>query len=145
VDSRGFTLIESLVVLSIVAVISFVTIFQINPNRNMLEHHLFLSQLQSDFYIAQQYAISHQQELTVVFDPQQKKYYIRVKYNDDYTIVEKNFPPKVSVKYGSLPLTFKILPDGNVNQFGSLYIYIGGKEYKLTFLLGKGRFYIVET
>lgn len=144
-DSRGFTLIETLVVLSIVAVISTVTIFQINPNKNMFDHHLFLSQLQSDFYLAQQYAISHQQELTVVFDLQQKRYYIRVIFDGGFTVVEKKFPPNVSLKNGSLPLTFKILPDGNVNQFGSLNIYIGGKEYRLTFLLGKGRFYIVET
>jgi competence protein ComGD len=145
VDSKGFTLIETLVVLSIVAVISSITIFQINPNKNMFEHHLFLSQLQSDFYLAQQYAISHQQELTVVFDIQQKRYYIRVKFDGGLTVVDKQFPPKVSVKYGSLPLTFKFLHDGNVSHFGSLYIYINGKEYKLTFLLGKGRFYIVET
>jgi competence protein ComGD len=145
VDSRGFTLIETLVVLSIVAVISSVTIFQINPNKNMFDHHLFLSQLQSDLYLAQQYAISHQQELTVVFDLQQNRYYIRVIFDGGFTVVEKKFPPKVSVKNGSLPLTFKILKDGNVNQFGSLNIYIGGKVYRLTFLLGKGRFYIVET
>lgn len=144
-DSRGFTLIETLVVLSIVAVISTVSIFQINPKKNMFEHHLFLTQLQSDFYIAQQYAISHQQELTVVFDLQQSKYYIRVKFDSGFTVVEKQFPPTVSMKYGSLPLTFKILPDGNVSHFGSLYINIDRKEYKLTFLLGKGRFYIVET
>jgi competence protein ComGD len=144
-DSKGFTLIETLVVLSIVAVISTVTIFQINPKKNMFEHSLFLTQLQSDLYYAQQFAISHQQELTVAFDLQQKRYYIRLKYESGFTIVEKQFPPNVSVKYGSIPLTFKILPDGNVSHFGSLYIYINGKEYKLTFLLGKGRFYIVET
>jgi competence protein ComGD len=144
-DSRGFTLIETLVVLSIVAVITSVTILQVNPNRNRFDHYLFLSQLQSDFYLAQQYAISHQQELTVVFDLQQKRYYIRVKFDSGHTVVERKFPSKVSVKYGSLPLIFRILPDGNVSHFGSLYIYIKGKEYKLTFLLGKGRFYIVET
>jgi competence protein ComGD len=145
VDSRGFTLIETLIVLSIVAVITTVTMFEINPKMNRFDNHLFLTQLQSDFYFAQQYAISHQQELTVVFDLQQKRYYIRGKFDSAFTVVEKQFPPKVSVKYGSLPLTFKILPDGNVSHFGSLYIYIDRKEYKLTFLLGKGRFYIVET
>jgi competence protein ComGD len=144
-NSRGFTLIETLVVLSIVIVISSASIFQVNPSRKILDHHLFLSQFQSDFYLAQQYAISHQQELTVVFDLQQKRYYIRVKFDSGFTIVERQFPAKVSMKYGSQPLTFKILPDGNLSQFGSLYIYINGKEYKLTFLLGKGRFYIVET
>jgi competence protein ComGD len=144
VNAKGITLIETLVVLSIVAVISSVTIIQINPKKYMFENDLFLTQLQSDFYVAQSFAISHQQELTVVFDIQQKRYYIRGKFNG-LTIIERKFPPRVSIKYGSLPLTFKILSDGNINQFGSLYIYIGEREYKITFLLGKGRFYIVET
>lgn len=142
-NSKGFTLVEILLVFSIFMVISSVTIIQLNPKRNMFENHLFLTQLQSDLYFAQQYAISHQQELTVVFDVQQNRYYFRTKF-DGSAIIERKFPPKVSVNYGSLPLTFKILPDGNVNQFGTLNITIDRKEYRLTFLLGKGRFYIVE-
>jgi competence protein ComGD len=141
VDSKGFTFIETLIVFSILAVVASVTLIQLNPNKNMMDHHLFLTQLQTDIYNAQQIAITHQQEVTVVFDTQARRYYFRLKF-DNSPFIERKFPSKVSVKYGSMPLIFRILHDGNVSQFGTLFIYIDGKEYRLTFLLGKGRFYI---
>jgi competence protein ComGD len=141
VNSRGYTFIEILIVFSILAVISSVTFIQLNPNKNMLDHQIFLTQLQSDLYYAQQVAIAQQQEVTVVFDNQAKRYYTRLKF-DSSSFIERKFPSNVSMKYGSMPLNFRILHDGNVSQFGSFFIYMDGKEYRLTFLLGKGRFYI---
>jgi competence protein ComGD len=143
VNTKGFTLIETLLVLSIVAIISSVTIIQLKPQSKFLENQLFLSQLKSDFYVAQQYAISHQQEITFVIDQTQKRYYFRSK-SEVTPIIVRFYPPTMTWQAGSMPLTFKFLHDGNVNQFGSLYFYLSEKSYKLTFLLGEGRFYVEE-
>ncbi|MHC0035931.1 competence type IV pilus minor pilin ComGD [Pseudoneobacillus sp. C159] len=142
-NNQGYSLIESLLVLSIVFVLASVTVILLNPNKTLLDHHLFLTQFQSDFYLAQLTAISHQQEVTVVFENPTKRYYFRRRY-EDTTFIERKYPKDVSVMMGSMPLTFKILPDGNVNKFGTLFIKINRKDYWITFLLGKGRFYIVE-
>lgn len=143
-NNKGFTLVEMLLVLSIVLVISSVTIIQFKPHRNFLDKHIFLSQFQSDLYYAQQYAISHQEDVIIFIDINQKRYYLRTMSNAPI-LLERYYPPSVSWRPGSLPLTIKFLPDGNVSQFGSLTIFIGDISYKLTILLGKGRFYIVET
>jgi competence protein ComGD len=143
VSNNGYSLIESLIVLSIVFVIASVTSIFINPNKTVLDHQLFLTQLQSDIYLAQLTAISHQQEITVAFDNQLNRYYFRKRYEDS-SFIEKRYPQNVEVTMTTMPLTFKILPDGNINKFGTLLIKINQKEYGMVFLLGKGRFYFVE-
>lgn len=142
-NTKGFTLIESLIVLSIVAIISTVTLFLMKPYQLFFEKKLFLSQLQSDFYVAQQYAISHQRDITVTILPEQKYYYIRDRYDAPF-VLERYYSSNVNIKPGSLTLSFKFLPNGNANQIGSFYIQIGEKYYRFTMQLGKGRFYIVD-
>ncbi|WP_442594886.1 competence type IV pilus minor pilin ComGD [Neobacillus sp. D3-1R] len=142
-DNKGFTLIESLIVFSMVAIISTGTLFFFKPHQLFFEKKLFLSQLLSDFYIAQQYAISHQREITVSIIPEQQYYYIRERY-DSPIIIERNYSERIKIKPGSLPLSFKFLPNGNASQIGVFYIRIGDKSYQFTMQLGKGRFYIVD-
>lgn len=140
--SNGFTLIETLIVLSIVAIVSSGSFILMKPSKNSLENHLFLTQFQSDLYIAQQNAISHQREVSVTIVPEQNYYYFR-EYNGKL-ILKRSYSPNITFKTSSLPWSFKFLPDGNVNQFGILYFQIGKKAYKLTMQLGKGRFYVEE-
>ncbi|MFD2446043.1 competence type IV pilus minor pilin ComGD [Bacillus sp. CGMCC 1.16607] len=141
---KGFTLIETLIVLSIVAIISLGSFVLIKPQKELIANHLFLTQFQSDLYVAQQYAIAHQIEVTVKIIPERNYYYIHERYDAKY-IVERYYLPTITFGPGSLPFMFKFLPDGNVSHFGSLNFKIGSKSYKLTIQLGKGRFYIVES
>jgi competence protein ComGD len=142
VNSKGFTLIETLLVLSIVFIISSVTIFHYHPHKNTSFDKLFIYQLQSDLYFAQQYAISHQNEVTVHID-QLNNYYIISE--DAKPIIKRVFTSNVTWDKGSLLLTFRFLLDGNTNKAGVLFFTINQRTYKLTILLGKGRFYVVET
>lgn len=142
-NNQGFTLIESLVVLSIVVIITSSILFLIKPHQLFFESKLFLSQLQSDLLVAQQYAISHQREITVTIIPEQQYYYIRERYDAPF-VIERYYSSEVIIQPGSLPLSFKFLPNGNANQIGSFYIQIGEVFYKFTMQLGKGRFYIVD-
>jgi competence protein ComGD len=109
----------------------------------MLEDNEFLTQLQADLLYAQQYAISHQCEVLVMFTENHYEYSIYTRY-DLPPIVERNYSTKIKVYGGSLPLIFKFLPDGNVSKFGSFYVRTSDKSYRITFLIGKGRFYVIE-
>jgi competence protein ComGD len=140
---RGFTLIESLLVLSIFLIISSVTVFTIKPQYEWKESEMFLTQLKADLLYGQQYAISHQQEVTVIFSEQQHSYYLRTSSSLPPFVV-RNYSENITVSPGSLPLSFKFSPSGTINKFGSFFIQCGSKHYRFTFLIGKGRFYAIE-
>ncbi|WP_160721651.1 competence type IV pilus minor pilin ComGD [Bacillus sp. USDA818B3_A] len=142
-SQNGFTLIESLLVLSIFMIISSITVFSLQPQDEVLQDEAFISQLKADLLYSQQYAISHQDEISIVFVPNQYIYYGITK-GDKPPIVERSYPTSIYLTEGSLPLYFKFLPDGNVNKFGSFYIQTKKKTYRVTFLIGKGRFYVTE-
>ncbi|WP_144563131.1 competence type IV pilus minor pilin ComGD [Neobacillus bataviensis] len=140
---KGFTLIESLLVLSMFMIISSITVFTLQPQHFVLEDEAFISQLRSDLLYTQQYAISHQYEVSIVVKPDQYKYYIIGKANRP-PIVERNYSTNITITEGSIPLYFKFLPDGKVNKFGSFFIQTKKKKYRVTLLIGEGRFYVTE-
>lgn len=142
-NQKGFTLIESLVVLSIFIIISSITVVSIKPQYYMADDETFISQLKADLYYAQQFAISHQKEVKVNFIPNRFRYII-YENNNSPNIVERQYSPNIHVSPGSIPLYFKYLPNGNVDQFGSLFFKSKEKSYRLTILIGKGRFYVAE-
>lgn len=139
----GFTLVESLIVFSVFMLLATVTAFMVRPQYQYAEKQSFLTQLKADLLYGQQYAISHQHEVTVNFIPEQHYYCIRDNYLRPF-IVERTYPDNITLSPGSMPLYFKYLPDGNVSKFGNFYITINGKEYHFTILIGKGRFYVPE-
>jgi competence protein ComGD len=142
-NKNGFTLIEMLVVLSGFLILSSITLILLKPNYSILDKQLFFTQLKSDLYFAQQYAISHQREVTVSIIPEQHFYYIRERGTTPI-IVERDYSKKISVMEASIPLNFQFLPDGNVSRFGSFLVRMGNKTYRFTLLIGKGRFYVAE-
>ncbi|SEM28023.1 competence protein ComGD [Mesobacillus persicus] len=142
-QKNGFTLIETLIVLSAFLVMSLASSMLLKPTYNLLDSHLFFSQLKSDLFLAQQHAISHQEEVTIHIMPESNYYYIRTRFNGPM-LVERKYSPNVKVREGTLNLYFQFLPDGNTNRFGSFYIEIGNKLYRMTVLIGRGRFYVVE-
>ncbi|OIK11765.1 competence protein ComG [Bacillus sp. MUM 116] len=142
-SQAGFTLIESLLVLTIFLIISSITVFSIKPQSNRIEDEVFISQLKADLIYAQQYAISHQHEVTVSFMENEYNYYI-FESNDIPRLVERYYSRDIHVNPGTLPLYFRFLPDGNVSKFGSFTVVTKDKQFRITFLLGKGRFYVKE-
>jgi len=140
---KGFTLIETLLVLSIFLIISSITAFILQPQYNTMEDEAFLTQLKADLYYAQQYAIAHQHEVTVSFMPDEYNYFIYER-NDLPRLVERYYSTNIHVYPGSLPLLFRFSTDGNVSKFGSFTIETKTKLYRITFLIGKGRFYVTE-
>jgi len=140
---KGFTLVESLLVLAMFFILSTVTVFSLKPQQSTMEDERFLSQLKADLFFAQNYALSHQQEILIYILPSQHKY-VMYRRPDQPPLVEQSYSTKYLLTEGSLPLSFKFLPNGNISKFGSLFIYTSEKMYHLTFLIGRGRFYVTE-
>jgi competence protein ComGD len=140
---RGFTLIESLLVLSIFMIISTVTVFSLKPQHSAIEKESFFTQFKADLFYAQQYALSHQHEVSVVILPSEYRYYMLLSA-EQKPIIERNYSHSFYFMEGSMPLYFKFQQDGNISKFGSFFIYYNDKAYRLTFLIGKGRFYVTE-
>ncbi|MFP7297650.1 competence type IV pilus minor pilin ComGD [Neobacillus niacini] len=138
---NGFTLIESLIVLSIFLIISSITVFSIKPQYQSTTNKSFISQLKADLYYGQAYAIANQTEVKVLFIENEHTYIIS---SGAKRIVERNHSEKITVGQGTIPLYFKFNPNGNVDRFGSLFIRTPLGDYRLTLLIGKGRFYVVE-
>ncbi|WP_080845136.1 competence type IV pilus minor pilin ComGD [Cytobacillus gottheilii] len=139
---RGFTLIESLIVFSIVLVILTASLIKISPMTNALLEKRFFSQFQSDLLFAQNYAMSHQQQIRVSIQPEKHMYYV-IKNGGEF-LFKRQYANDISIQEGSMDLYFSFLSDGNVNQFGNFYIFLKEKEFKMTFLIGRGRYYVTE-
>ncbi|NWQ40009.1 type II secretion system protein [Bacillus sp. EB106-08-02-XG196] len=140
-NQNGFTLIESLIVLSIFLIISSITVFSIKPQYQIATTKSFISQLKADLFYGQQYAIANQTEVSVIFIENEHTYVIAAGVN---SIVERNYSPRVTVGQGTIPLYFKYNRNGNVDRFGTIFIRTPQEDYKLTLLIGKGRFYVLE-
>lgn len=142
-NENGFTLTETLVVFSIFLLVSSITLIMLRPQTNILEKNLFFSQFKSDLLFAQQYAISHQTMITVNIMSERNYYYFRENLTGPI-ILQRQYSKDIDISEGSLSLYFQYLPDGNISKFGSFYIRIGGGLYRMTFQIGKGRFYVTK-
>lgn len=137
-------MVEMLIVLSVFLVISSSTFILFTPQDELLERNLFFSQLKSDLLYAQQYAISHQEKVTVHIMPENDYYYIRgTNYTDSY-LIKRHYSSEIKVVKGTMNLFFYYLPDGNTDSFGVTYIVIGKRTFNLMIQIGKGRFYVTE-
>ncbi|MGJ7921351.1 competence type IV pilus minor pilin ComGD [Neobacillus sp. LXY-4] len=142
-NEKGFTLTETLLVFSIFLVISFASLFLLKPQYYYLEKSVFFSQLKSDLFLAQQYAISHQTTITVNIMSERNYYYFRENINGPI-LLEREYSNEIKITEGTLPLYFQFLADGNISRFGSFFIRIGAETYRMTFQIGKGRFYVTK-
>lgn len=140
-NQRGYTLIESLIVLTVFLIISSITVFSISPQFHSANDKAFISQLKADLYYGQQYAIANQMEVKVIFYEHEHMYVLTAGSN---RIVERIHSPKIRVSQVTVQLYFKFNPNGNIDRFGSLFIRTEQNLYRLTLLIGKGRFYVME-
>lgn len=141
-NNKGFTLLESLFVLSVFLLVVSLSFILLKPNNIQLEKQLFFTQLQADLLYAQQYALTNQKLVSVNFVPE-NFYYVR-KQNGE-VLIRREFPDRIIPSEGSQKLYFRYYSDGNISSFGSIYFYIDGERYQMTFQLGRGRFYVKKS
>lgn len=141
-NEHGFTLLESLFVLSIFLLIMSLSVLLLRPHNQQLEEQLFFSQLKSDLLYAQQYVLTSQKYVNVNFISSDHYYYVS-KQNGE-TLLRREYSNKITVSEGSQKLHFRFHSNGSISSIGSIFIYIGEEKFQMTFQLGRGRFYVKE-
>ena len=145
-NQSGFTLIESLIVLSVFLLIASLSIYLIKPHYLLFEKERFISIFTSDILFSQQYAISQQRKLFVYIDPIENDYYVLDTVTNK-RIIDREIPASVEILQGTLgkrEIEFFILPDGGTTKFGTFYFKVEQNQYKVVFQIGAGRFYVVK-
>ncbi|MEH7384953.1 competence type IV pilus minor pilin ComGD [Bacillus sp. JJ1521] len=141
VDEKGFTLIEALVVLSIVIIITSISLLQLRPLHESKKMDQFLEQLQNDIFFSQQYAISHS-EPTRLFFSTSGSYYRLSRGNSHEVIFNREIDPAIRIHITTLGTNLAFTGSGNIQRAGEIRFQYKESIYTVMFLLGKGRFYV---
>jgi len=141
-NQKGFTLIEMLIVLTIVSVLTFIAIPRINGLIQAKEMNYFLEQFREDMLYAQQYAMVRKVSVAVLFYPYQSTYRITEGNTLGRVLLRRTYSANLEIQPATLQSPLMFLKNGNVNKSGTILITNGEQTYKIVFLLGKGRFYV---
>lgn len=138
--SRGFTLVEIIIVLCLVTVMGNVVVISIIPFYQNYQDEQFLQQFKQDLYYSQQRAISSGATTRFIIDPETNQYQIIQHHTP---ILIRAYPQHVDFQAVTLSLhQIAYLSNGNLSKAGTIKITMREKDYRLVFTLGKGRFYI---
>jgi competence protein ComGD len=137
-SKRGFTLIEMLVVLSVVTILISLGGLSFRSISLIMDKKMFISQLEADLYYAQSYAMNRKLEVYVQFYAEANRYVAMD--NNHVRIIDRTFSPNNKMLSGSNLTAFSITPDGNISRFGTMYFKTGNEKIKLVVNIGRGRF-----
>ncbi|WP_456278303.1 competence type IV pilus minor pilin ComGD [Bacillus sp. AK128] len=137
----GFTLMEMLIVLSIIIMLVSFSFFHVRAVYQARVIQQFFEQLQQDIWLGQQYAISHSKGVELTFYETEDFYDIR-EGGVRSLIVKRTIKSEVKLRPLTITNPIKFNAGGNINSPGSMYVTYHHHTYKVTFLLGRGRFRI---
>lgn len=142
-NKNGFTLVESLFVLSLVSVMSLVLITNIVPIYHQKVIESFLDQFEKDMLLAQQYAIVHEEPVYILFNGDQLQYSLEM--NELATpLLRRSYHPGILLEGGTLTNRVTYISNGSIQKSGAMYITYNNRTFKVIFYLGKGRIRIEE-
>ncbi|WP_052728939.1 competence type IV pilus minor pilin ComGD [Bacillus thermotolerans] len=137
---RGFSMLEVLLVLSVMLVLLSVLVLPLPKLTASAEKNQFFYQLQADLFFAQSYAISRQERVEVRFSSNPQGYTVHSLSGSSLSL-HRTMPQSVTYIAGSLSkMTF--LPNGNTIEFGLLRFMHRGESISYVVQIGKGRFYV---
>lgn len=140
-NNKGFTLIEMLLVMSVIMVISTLSFYSFQSYYDKKKLDYFMEQLEEDILFAQMTAMASQRVVYVNFG------------NEYYTVKDQNIFAKELLKryYGEgIAVTFLtssmskqvvFYPNGNIKKIGKVQVKYKKYKYTIVFQLGRGRFY----
>ncbi|WP_433958748.1 competence type IV pilus minor pilin ComGD [Cytobacillus horneckiae] len=140
-NERGFTLIESLIVLSIFLLIMTISALMISPRIQRMDDEAFFAKFKADILYAQNYALANQTIVSVFILPDQNEYRF---VDGQQTILTHTYNERYQVIERTMPLYFQFSANGNVNKFGYFYVQTDDVKYQVMFQIGRGRFYVTE-
>ncbi|WP_167578579.1 competence type IV pilus minor pilin ComGD [Jeotgalibacillus proteolyticus] len=144
-NTKGFTLIELMVVLLMVSIILSISTAFVFRTYELEEEIRFKNQIVKDLYNAQLVAITGKEPVRLHFYPRSGNYYIFTgSGSGEKLLVKRDFPQTVEMLESSTLTSFWFLPSGSTNTFGVMRFKIKNASFAIHYYLGKGRFYVVE-
>lgn len=140
----GFTLLEIMIVLAVFTVCFGAALIPLRTVAENVRDRQFFEQVERDLFAAQAYAVAKNKNVIVdFFETGGSHYHIYTYEQPRETIMLREIPDRFLLdRQGINSITF--LRTGTTNRFGTLYFTAGEKSTKLTFLIGRGRFYFSE-
>lgn len=130
---NGFTLLESLIVLSLASVLLTVLFTTVPPVYTHLAVRQKTEQLQKDIQLAQETAIAEHKRTKITFLPKEHKY----KLQSGGRIVERSFD-SLHITLVTLPESLEFNEKGHPNSGGKIQLKSAGFTYEITVYLGSG-------
>lgn len=141
-SNKAFTLIEILIVLSVLLVLITISITTLPKYLEKREMESFLKQFSKDVHYTQSYAVNHQTITYFLVDVEKQTYAGVEGYSQ--ILFTKRIPKNITISYGSLLGKIYFSGIGNVSDSGSWYFRGKKLKYQFTVLLGRGRHYYNE-
>lgn len=142
-NTKGFTLIEMLLVISVIMIISLFNIHSFQSYFEQRKLDDFMEQLEEDLLLAQMLALANQKTSNVVFfdDVYTVNYYENNK--NGVKRITRYYPDGIKVEFltNSMGRTVYFLINGNVKEFGKFRVKYKKRKTTVVFQLGRGRFY----
>ncbi|MEB3750515.1 competence type IV pilus minor pilin ComGD [Geobacillus sp. FSL W8-0032] len=137
----GFTLLEMLIVLTVVLLLTGLAVPALGGVvREQNEIHM-LAVLRTDLYSAQQYALAHRMKVAVFFTERGAEYKV-IEAASGRQVAARSLPSPWRFQLVTLRNPLVFTGNGNIERGGTVWVQGVKQSYKLTFLLGKGRFYV---
>ncbi|AGT32772.1 competence protein ComG [Geobacillus genomosp. 3] len=137
----GFTLLEMLVVLSAALLLAALVAPTLSGIMHQREETYMLALLRADLYGAQQHAVARRVKVSVFFTEGSGEYRA-VDTDSGQRIIVRTLPAPWQFQLGTLRNPLIFTDNGNIEQGGTVWVKSRKGNYKVTFLLGKGRFYV---
>lgn len=141
-NSKGFTLIEVLLVLSIVFVITSSVLFVSSSYVQKNSLQLFINQFKLDVYHLQSVSVSDGIYSTLVFDDTRTSYTTRKSFYQP--LVKRTLPKGVTLSNQSGLSQLSFHPNGSIEKFGTLIFNTPNGDLIFRFYIGKGRIAVEE-
>lgn len=135
-NEKGFTLIETILVLSIVMVITSSIIYVTTSKAAEVEERRFFRQFHLDMQRLQSLAIAESKYTHIYFDGNGTKY---VGGLTDAPLFEYKLPNHMRLAMESTLKRVSFHPNGTVSQFGTFYFDTSRGEKTVTIYIGGGR------
>jgi competence protein ComGD len=139
-NEQGYLLLETLITASIFLILFPLVTLKVNEVYEAKQLSQFIESYEATLYHAQMTALSEHRFIYVQMNNTSHEVYTYSSWSKRLQTL--SVPSNVQFQAGNLSLTLRFSPDGNITQAGSLYILSNQLTYKLTLLLGQGRFYV---
>ncbi|MBS4209610.1 competence type IV pilus minor pilin ComGD [Bacillus sp. FJAT-50079] len=133
----GFTLIEMLVVISVLTILLSFSLFSFKHFHDWMQRELFITQLQSDLYYAQAFAINRKESVHVKFLKEENQYEAVAQSGE--LLLKRKIRTPIYISELSV-LSYTITSEGTVSHFGTVTFKHQDHSIQLTFYIGRGRF-----